>query len=45
MTELSGQWSKLVMPVQASIESVGAKHLPTAYPQVGWHYRKCFAPT
>ena len=24
---------------------VGAKHLPTEYPQVGRHYRKCFAPT
>jgi len=37
MTELSGQRSKLIIPAQAGIESVGAKHLPTACPQVGWH--------
>jgi len=30
---------------QCSRRYVGAKHLPTAYPQGGWHYRKCFAPT
>ena len=30
---------------QCSRRGVGAKHLPTAYTQVGRHHRKCFAPT